>query len=232
MKIVSLTAENIKKLKAVHIEPKDNVVMLTGKNGAGKSSVLDSILYALAGGKELPEMPIRSGESSGKITIDLGEYVVIRTFTPKGSYLEIRNKEGFKANSPQSLLDSIIGKISFDPLSFINEKDSKKQRKVLLDLIGVNLDEYDNKINILGEQRRTISKEKKRLTHEVNRIVLPAGDFPGKEISVSGLTIELQKATEHNSSIEKTKQQLEIARLNLESTAQFIDTLQNEIKEL
>ena len=38
MKIVRLTAENIKRLVAVEITPDGNVVQITGKNGAGKTS--------------------------------------------------------------------------------------------------------------------------------------------------------------------------------------------------
>ena len=43
MKILELRAENIKKLVAVEIKPDGNIVEITGKNGAGKTSVLDSI---------------------------------------------------------------------------------------------------------------------------------------------------------------------------------------------
>lgn len=49
MKIVSLTAENVKKLTVVEITPAGNLVQITGKNGQGKSSVLDAIWWALAG---------------------------------------------------------------------------------------------------------------------------------------------------------------------------------------
>ena len=49
MRIIRLQAENIKRLQAVEIEPHGDVVKITGKNGAGKSSVLDSIWMALAG---------------------------------------------------------------------------------------------------------------------------------------------------------------------------------------
>ena len=49
MKILKLTAENFKKLSAVEITPDGNVVVISGKNGAGKSSVLDAIEAALCG---------------------------------------------------------------------------------------------------------------------------------------------------------------------------------------
>lgn len=81
MKIVKLSSENVKRLTAVAIEPGDaGLVTIGGKNGAGKSSVLDSVAYAL-GGKELaPAEPIRTGESEAKITVDLGDLVVTRVF--------------------------------------------------------------------------------------------------------------------------------------------------------
>ena len=36
MKIITLTAENIKKLVAVEIKPDGSLVQITGKNGQGK----------------------------------------------------------------------------------------------------------------------------------------------------------------------------------------------------
>ena len=54
MKIINLQASNIKKLTAIDITPKSDVIMITGENGAGKSSVLDCITMALKGGREIP----------------------------------------------------------------------------------------------------------------------------------------------------------------------------------
>lgn len=62
MKIVKLTAENIKRLKAVEITPTGALVEVTGKNGQGKSSVLDAIWWALAGAEHIQTVP-RSGYS-------------------------------------------------------------------------------------------------------------------------------------------------------------------------
>lgn len=56
MKIVQLTAENVKRLTAVSIAPDGNLVQITGRNGQGKTSVLDAIWWALAGMYAEPEM--------------------------------------------------------------------------------------------------------------------------------------------------------------------------------
>lgn len=80
MKILKLTSENVKRLTAIEITPDGNVVIIGGKNGAGKSSVLDSIAYALGGKELVPEQPIRKGQVSAKVTVDLGQYIVTRRF--------------------------------------------------------------------------------------------------------------------------------------------------------
>jgi len=116
MNIIELRAKNIMNLKAVRITPDGNAVILTGPNGSGKSSVLNAIAAALIGKKF--EDPIRHGENRAEVVVDMGEYVVKRTWTEKGEYLEVRSKEGAKFSSPQKLLDTFMGNLSFDPTAF------------------------------------------------------------------------------------------------------------------
>ena len=80
MKIVKLVAENVKRLHAIEITPEGTLVTIGGKNGAGKSSVLDSIAYAMGGEKLVPSEPIRAGESAARVVVDLGDLVVTRRF--------------------------------------------------------------------------------------------------------------------------------------------------------
>jgi len=81
MKVIQLQSSNIMRLLAVDITPEGNLVMVGGKNGAGKSSVLNSIAMAL-GGKDLaPVEPIRAGETEASIKLDLGDLVVTRKFS-------------------------------------------------------------------------------------------------------------------------------------------------------
>jgi predicted ATP-binding protein involved in virulence len=83
MKIVNLKAENIKKLVAVEISPTDNTVIVTEKNGSGKSSVLDTIWWALSGTKHIQDKPIRDGQTKASIRLDLGTIIVERVFSEK-----------------------------------------------------------------------------------------------------------------------------------------------------
>lgn len=78
--ITRLTAENVKRLVAVSITPDGHVVTIGGKNGAGKSSVLDAIAYALGGASLVPPEPIRRGQAEATIRVDLGDLVATRVF--------------------------------------------------------------------------------------------------------------------------------------------------------
>lgn len=61
MKIISLQAENVKRLTAVSITPDGNLVQISGRNGQGKTSVLDAIWWALEGAANIQAEPIRKG---------------------------------------------------------------------------------------------------------------------------------------------------------------------------
>src|SRR3990167_90897 len=137
MKIIRLSAENFKRLRAVEITPDGSVVVIRGRNAQGKTSVMDAIAAAL-GGKDLcREKPIRDGEERAEITVDLGEYTITRVFTAKDSYLTVKNADGAKIANPQARLDGLIGKISFDPLEFTRTKPGD-QVKLLAEITGVD----------------------------------------------------------------------------------------------
>jgi ABC-type lipoprotein export system ATPase subunit len=156
MKILELRTENIKNLKVVEIKPDGNAVVLTGKNGAGKSAVLDSIFVALTG-KKL-EQPIREGEARAEINVDLGKYKVRRIFTAKGERLEVTSAEGAVFKSPQALLDGIIGKLTFDPLAFSTMAD-RPRRDLLASLVGLDFAELDKRRLELYNERTVKNRE-------------------------------------------------------------------------
>ena len=91
MKIVQLYSENFKRLKAVEITPDGNVIYISGKNGEGKTSVLDVIWSTLqhrATSKQIPT-PLRAGTDKGVNILDLGKYIVTRTYSDSGTQLKI-----------------------------------------------------------------------------------------------------------------------------------------------
>ncbi|WP_343250606.1 AAA family ATPase [Diplocloster hominis] len=62
MKINKLEIENVKRVKAVKIEPTQNgLTVIGGRNNQGKTSVLDAIAWALGGDKYRPSQAQREG---------------------------------------------------------------------------------------------------------------------------------------------------------------------------
>lgn len=197
MRIVKLKAENIKKLVAVEIKPGSDVVKITGKNAAGKTSVLDSIFWALGGAGNIQDKPLRKGEKKGMVELDLGDMVVRRSFTENATSLVIENKDGMIFKSPQAILDQLIGRMSFDPLEFMRQ-DSKKQILTLRQLTGVDTDKLDGMRAMYYSQRTLANTDAKRLEVQLESVVIPPEPQKpeGEEISISDLLAEIKTADE------------------------------------
>lgn len=157
MRIVKLAAENILRLKAVEIVPDGDMVVISGKNGAGKTSVLDSILIALAGGK-LPPKPLRDGTDEGKVVVDIGDYVIEKILSPIGATLKVRASDGSQLKSPQTLLNKLVGDLTWDPVAFLSQSVND-QRETLLRTVGVDLRTLDESEKDLYSRRHALGVE-------------------------------------------------------------------------
>ena len=139
MRVLGLQIENVKKIKAVNIVTEGDVIKIAGANEQGKTTVMDALWWAIAGTKNIQDVPIRQGQEKAHVVVDLGEMIVTRKFTAAGSTIEVRNKEGLRYPSPQKLLDELISKFSFDPLAFAKQ-DKKAQMNTLLGLVDLKVD--------------------------------------------------------------------------------------------
>ena len=150
---------DVKRLVAIDIRPNGDVVVLGGKNGAGKSSVLDAITYALAGERSLPREPLRRGTEKGEVEIDLGEFRVRRTFTPGGGgTLTVLSPEGARYPSQQAMLDRLTGKLAFDPLAFAGQKPDE-QAKTLRGMLGLDFTTIDAERSAAFAARTAVNRD-------------------------------------------------------------------------
>lgn len=225
MKIVGLKAENFKRLKAVELSPDGTTVVIAGRNAQGKSSVLDAIWAALAGKNGVKEVvrPIRDGESRAAVVIELDELRVERKWTPSGSTLTVGPRDGkSKFNSPQRILDDLIGQLSFDPLAFA-EADARTQRAELLRISGLQdqVDELDRQYQATFEERTDVNRELKRFRAQLDAIPDSARE-PVEKVDVTALVGQLGTA--------RRRQELadEWTRLNAEITR--LQTRRSEVE--
>ncbi|MCJ2128343.1 AAA family ATPase [Methylobacterium sp. E-045] len=213
MKILQLQAENVKRLKAVSITPDGNIVEITGRNGQGKSSVLDAIWWALAGTSHIQAVPIRKGENEARIRLDLGEIKVTRTFKRQedGTFptkILVESADGARYPSPQRMLDSLLGALSFDPLAF-TRMDGKEQLEALKRFVpGVDFDAIDKANKADFTKRTDLNREARTLRSQAAGISLPE-NAPSDRIDDAALVAELERAGEHNTEIERRRSRRE-----------------------
>lgn len=198
MKIIKLTAENVKRLKAVEITPDGTVQVITGRNAQGKTSVLDAIWLALGGGAASRETarPIRAGEDKASVTLDLGDLVVTRTWTGEKTALTVKSANGAKYSSPQGVLDALVGRMSFDPLEF-TRLSGRDQLAALLELVqlDVDLDELAADRQLLYTDRTEIGRKVKALEGQAAGLG-QVEEAPAEEVSASDLIARIRAAQE------------------------------------
>jgi len=172
VRILHFRAENVKRLEVVDFEPDRQVNVVAGENGAGKSAVLDSILYAIAGKKALPSEPVRRGTEQAKITLDLGDFIVERRITAAGrDYLTIKTREGLTFSSPQRMLNELVDQIAFDPAEWLRKKPSA-QRGELLSIAPLKISVDGNRADRKAAyaERQLLGRDLKRLTGAVDQV--------------------------------------------------------------
>jgi DNA repair ATPase RecN len=238
MKIVELRAERFKRLSAVEISPAGDVVIISGKNGAGKSSVLDAIWLALGGAPAAKDSgttrPVKDGEADALVRLDLGEIVVTRKWTADGgSTLTVEGAKGKKFSSPQTLLDSLVGSLSFDPLAF-SRMSPKDQRKALTEAVKLDFDPdaLDQQRKELYDERTATNRELKSLEARLSSMPVPKAGIPEEEENLSDLLAELKAA---NAEVERQAQErrkLEEMRTRAAALKDQIDKLRAELAAL
>ena len=205
--IISLTVENIKKIKAVTIRPSGNVVEITGRNGQGKSTVLDAIWWALKGKDNIQTAPIRNGEKSGKITLELQDYLIERTFRRNElgddytTKISVITKDRARMTSPQAVLDGFTGMLGFDPLSFMRQT-SKQQYDTLRGLckLDVDVEELDRQYKDLFARRTDVNRDVKTCEARLANMIIPAG-APIERVDVAALVDKVEEINAANSAI-------------------------------
>ena len=216
MNIIGITAENVKKLKLVQLQfdPKKPIVIISGRNEQGKSTLMDCVEYAMSGGKALKdvEMPIRKGEDHAKVIITTDELIVTRTWTAAGNtYLTVTNKDGWKpSGGAQELLDKLYSSFSFDPLAFSQMKDDK-QLEILLKLvkIPIDLNAWAKDRKKIFDERTSVNRDVTDLEGQLKLMVDVPADTPDEELSAAAVLEEQAWAQAVRESNEAARRALE-----------------------
>ena len=114
-------------------------IEITGKKGTGKTSVIDSIRYALTNASDRDYI-VKNGETEGEIIIETDTGLVInrKKRTDKSDYKNIK-EFGKEILKPQEFLNDIFTPLQLDPVAF-TQMSRQDQNRIILDLIEFDWD--------------------------------------------------------------------------------------------
>ena len=211
-KILRLSSENVKRLKVVEITPEGHVIVVGGDNANGKTSVLDSIFYALGGKSAIPEQPVRKGEKKAHTEIELDDFIIRRNYTAGGgTSLVITNKaDDSEIRSPQAMLDALVGKLSFDPLEFARgtrPEDDRRRAEVLRDLVQLDFTALDDERQKLYDKRTAINRDADSLKSRISALPPRVEGLPDGEVSTAEILKQQEAASKVNADNAKLRQE-------------------------
>ena len=151
VKINQFELENVKRIKAVKVELSENgLTVIGGRNSQGKTSILDSIAWALGGDRYRPSMPKREGSATPpNLKVVLSNGLIVER-KGKNSTLKVTDPAGNR--SGQQVLNSFIEELALNLPKFMNSASAEKAR-TLLKIIGVG-----DQLYVLEQQEKETYK--------------------------------------------------------------------------
>lgn len=127
-------------------------VEITGKKGAGKTSILDAIRYALTNSSNR-DWIIKNGENEGEIIVetDTGLTIDRKARSAKANSISVK-ENGTNVPKPETFLKTIVTPLQLNPVEF-TQMTKQEQNRAILDLI-----EFDWDLNWIREQFGEIPK--------------------------------------------------------------------------
>lgn len=205
VKISSFEIENVKRVKAIAYAPSENgLTVIGGRNGQGKTSVLDAIAWALGGDRFAPSAPYREGSTlPPHLKIQLSNGITVER-SGKNSSLKVIDTQGNKGG--QALLNKFIESFALNLPKFMNAT-AKEKADTLLRVIGVGERLYmleDKEARLYNERYAVgrIRDQKAKFAKEMPEYK----DVPAEPVSAAELIKQQQAILARNGENERKRQ--------------------------
>lgn len=231
VKILCFSAGNFKALKAFYCEPKpEGLTVIGGGNGAGKSSCLDALAFAVGGARYRPSNPKREGAvGDTTLHVDFSNGITVER-KGKNLSLTVTDREG--ARHGQELLDAFISNIAIDLPKFYNAS-SKDKAHMILDTLGI-----EEKLAELARREKEKYDTRTVVGREADRKQKAAEDMPWHEgapeepVSVADLIKQQQEILSRNGIRAEHRRNLESYKAKVADIDSRVKALLGEKSEL
>jgi hypothetical protein len=229
MKIETIAINGFKKLQQFAIDPAGKSVEIKGRNGEGKSSIIDAVWCTLTS-KDVPGVPVNRESVTAKIVVGLDDGHTARlSFSSKGNKsLVVEGPDGEPVKAPATFLENLIGKISFDPFEFVNQAP-QKQRAFLQQLLGLDFADIDSDKAFQLEQKREIDRDAAAIEREAEAL-LDAQNV--ERVDVSDLVAKQNERAEVIAKGREAAAAVERAESAVESANASVANLEEQIAAL
>ena len=228
LRIASVQIENVKSVKAFHMEPTPlGLTIVGGKNGQGKTSVLDAIAWVLGGAKKAPSKAARNGAMSDpSISLTLSNGIRVER-KGKNSTLTVIDPMGKR--SGQALLDAFVSEFALDLPKFMDASNRDKAQ-ILLRILGVGdeLAKLDMDEARLYAERHSIGQTANaKAKHAEELPEFP--DVPAEPLSISDLIHKQQAVLARNGENQLKRASVDHYRLKLDASARRVEAAKQEL---
>lgn len=230
IKINALQVENVKRVKAVALEPSANgLTVIGGKNGQGKTSVLDAIAWALGGDRYRPSNAEREGSTlPPHIKLELSNGLTVER-SGKNSALKVVDTTGKR--SGQQLLNEFVEQLAIDLPRFL-QASNREKADTLLQVIGigdqvqsleVKEKEVYNRRHMIGQEADRKRKYADELPH------YPAA--PKEPVSASQLIRQQQDILARNGENQRKRMRANQIEHEYGRTASHVSLLRSQLAD-
>lgn len=243
-KLYGLKIVDLRNVEIVNLDfDGKNLIEISGKNGSGKTTIIDSIFIALNGTKYLGKTKngwrvIKNGKDRAEIEVIIGnenrKIEIRRSITKidRGNEIDtggtITIKDSENRSIGQNFLDSLLSKFTVNPLGFAY-MDPKEQIKIIKELGGIDTSEIENKYKNTYSERTEVNREIKRLEGVVKT---NQGCEQVDEVITADLLKERKEASNHYEKIKGISESIDNINELIDDDKKRIDEIDEEILKL
>ena len=205
--------EGYKNISLVELVPDSHMNLVSGKNGAGKSSLIEAMIDAIKGKTEIgkrPQRKIQAGKDKAVIEVTLGEgdsaLKIKRTITQKDVYLKAERADGKPVS--QTDLDKLLDSSTINITKLLH-LDPKGQIDFVKKVAGIDTTALENEYKELYAERTVLNRAVKDAKGALNSF----GEVEQvSTVSISELLAEIELAEADNRIIQR--EEIEINTLD------------------